>query len=93
MGIKDAGHIDVTDLCKEKTPMGRTGIQVAADVGVCGALILSGLAQCGGDPMATEVSPSIVNYATTAALEETLHCKNRDAAFNALRTKFPQVSE
>jgi hypothetical protein len=93
VGIKDGGHIDVTDLCKEKNPMGRTGIQVAADVGVCGALILSGLAQCGGDPMATEVSPLIVNYATTAALEETLHCKNRDAAFNALRTKFPQVSE
>jgi hypothetical protein len=93
VGILNAGHIDVTDLCKEKNPEGKTGIQVAADEGVCGALALSALAQCGGDAMATPVAPLIVNYATTAALEETLHCVNRDAAFNALKTKYPQVSE
>jgi hypothetical protein len=93
VGITNGGHIDVTDLCKEVNPMGKTGIQVAGEAGVCGALILSGLAQCGGDAAATPVSPLIVNYATTAALEETLHCKNRDAAFNALKTKFPQISE
>ncbi len=93
VGIKNGGHIDVTDLCKEVNPMGKTGIQVASEAGVCGASILALLAQCGGDAAATPVSPLIVNYATTAALEETLHCKNRDAAFNALQTKFPQVSE
>jgi hypothetical protein len=93
VGITNAGHIDVTDLCKEKNPEGKTGIQVASDEGVCGALILSGLAQCGGDPVATDVAPLIVNYATTAALEETLHCVNRDAAFSALKTKYPQISE
>jgi hypothetical protein len=93
VGITNGGHIDVTDLCKEKNPMGRTAIQVAADVGVCGAGILSVLAQCGGDPVATEVAPLIVNYATTAALEETLHCKNRDAAWSTLQAKFPQISE
>jgi hypothetical protein len=37
--------------------------------------------------------PEIVNYATTAALEETLHCINRDAAFTALKTKYTQVSD
>jgi hypothetical protein len=93
VGIRNGGHIDVTDLCKEKNPEGKTGIQVAGDEGVCGAVILSALAQCGGDPMATEVSPLIVNYATTAALEETLKCLNRDAAFSALQMKFPVISE
>jgi hypothetical protein len=93
VGITNAGHIDVTDLCKVKNPEGKTAIQVASDVGVCGADILSVLAQCGGDPQATPVSPLIVNYASTAALEETLQCKNRDAAWGALQAKFPQISE
>lgn len=56
-------------------------------------MILAALAQCGGDAVATEASPLIVNYATTAALEETLKCQNRDAAFSALQMKFPAVSE
>ena len=60
---------------------------------MCGATILSGLAQCGGDPVATDVAPLIVNYATTAALEEALHCQKRDAAWSALQTKFQSVSE
>ncbi len=93
VGIRNGGHIDVTDLCKEKNPEGKTGIQVAGDEGVCGAVILAALAQCGGDAMATEASPPIVNYATTAALEETLKCQNRDAAFGALQMKFPVISE
>lgn len=93
VGIRNAGHIDVTDLCKIRNPEGKTGIQVASDEGVCGALILSALAQCGGDAIATDAAPLVVNYATTAALEETLHCVNRDAAFSALKTRYPVVSE
>jgi pimeloyl-ACP methyl ester carboxylesterase len=93
VGIANGGHIDVTDLCKEKNPQGKTGIEVASEAGVCGASVLAVLAQCGGDAAATPASPLIVNYATTAALEETLHCKNRDAAFNALKAKFPAISE
>jgi hypothetical protein len=34
-----------------------------------------------------------VNYATTAALEETLHCKDRSAQFSALRTNVPSVGD
>ena len=93
VGINQAGHLDMTDLCKEKNSDGKTAIDVLRDQSICGALILSTLAQCGGDAAATEVAPLIVNYATTAALEETLHCQNRDAAFRALQTKYPHASE
>jgi hypothetical protein len=35
--------------------------------------------------------PAITNYVTTAALEETLHCTDRKAAFSMLQSKFTQV--
>jgi hypothetical protein len=58
---------------------------------VCGASILAGLAQCGTSASATESSPLIVTYATTATLEETLHCQDRTAAFAAMQGKFPDI--
>jgi hypothetical protein len=94
IGITGGDHIDVTDLCWLKSPNGQTGIQVAAKYGVCGGggvALLAALAVCGNiDP---KVGSLITNYASTAALEETLHCVNRDAAFSALQTKFPGVGD
>jgi dienelactone hydrolase len=92
VGITGAGHIDVTDLCKSKNQAGKVGIDVAKQHNVCGASVLAGLAQC-GDASVTDVAPVIVNYATTAALEETLLCKERKPAFAALKTKFSAVGE
>jgi hypothetical protein len=96
IGITGGNHLDVTDLCYQTNDQGKTGIQVANQYNVCGPStglsILNALAQCGNvtPPVA---GPEIVAYATTAALEETLHCTNRDAAFSALKTKYPQVSD
>jgi dienelactone hydrolase len=94
VGITGGDHIDVTDLCWVKNSKGETGIQVASRLGVCGGAtvaFLATIAQCGSiDP---KVGSLITNYVTTAALEETLHCVNRDAAFSALQTKFPQVGD
>jgi fermentation-respiration switch protein FrsA (DUF1100 family) len=92
VGITGAGHIDVTDLCKSKNKAGKVGIDVATAHGVCGASVLAGLAQCGA-ASATDVAPLIVSYATSAALEETLLCKEREPAFATLKTKFPAVGE
>ena len=92
VGITGAGHIDVTDLCKDKNNMGKVGLDVALEYGVCGAAILAPLAQCGA-ASATQDSPLIVSYATTAALEETMLCKDRKQAWSNLKTKFPIVGE
>jgi hypothetical protein len=99
IGITGGDHLDVTDLCAQKNSMGKTGIQIADQYNVCGTgapstslTLLNGLAKCGSvNP--TIAGPEIVAYATTAALEETLHCINRDAAFSALKTAYPQVGD
>jgi hypothetical protein len=94
VGITAANHLDVTDLCKEKNDKGRYGIQVASDNGVCGVLLgaLVTLAQCGTMPDPAK-GPAITSYVTGAALEETLQCQDRSAAFSALKTKYPEVSD
>jgi predicted dienelactone hydrolase len=92
VGIAGGNHLDVIDLCMDVNNNGKTGIQVATMYGVCGASTLASLAKCGTLSPA-KLGPEIVNYVTTAALEETLHCTNRDAAFSGLKAKYSQVSD
>jgi predicted dienelactone hydrolase len=95
VGITNADHLDVTDLCSQTNSGGQTAIQVANQYGVCsgvGLTFLNALAKCGTLSPA-QVGPQIVNYSTTAALEETLHCTNRDAAFANLKSKYSQVGD
>jgi predicted dienelactone hydrolase len=92
VGITGGDHLDVTDLCWETNSSGQTAIQVASQYGICGASLLAALAKC-GTLSPPSIGPEIVNYVTTAALEETLHCTNRDAAFSALRSKYSQVGD
>jgi predicted dienelactone hydrolase len=95
VGITNADHLDVTDLCSQTNSAGQTGIQVANQYGVCSGLgltFLNSLAKCGTLTPAV-AGPDIVNYVTTAALEETLHCANRDAAFTDLKSAYPEVGE
>jgi len=92
VGITGANHLDVTDLCWKTNASGQTAIQVAGQYGVCGASVLANLAKC-GTLSPTSVGPSIVSYATTAALEETLHCADRSAAFSGMQAKYPQIGD
>jgi dienelactone hydrolase len=95
VGITAANHLDVTDLCVEKNNQGKPAIQVAQENGVCNVVLLgivAGLAQCGAMPDPTQ-GPKITNYVTMAALEETLHCKDRSAAFSSLQSGYPAVGE
>jgi dienelactone hydrolase len=92
VGITGGDHLDVTDLCWLTNDSGQTAIQIAQQYGVCGAGLLAALAKCGTLSPAT-IGPQIVNYVTTAALEETLHCQDRSAAFSALKGKYSQVGD
>jgi hypothetical protein len=90
VGITGGDHLDVTDLC-EQNDDGQSGIQVANEHGVCNTTFLTILARCGRiDPA---LGPTITNYASAAQLEESLQCRDRTAAFENLRTKFPAVGE
>jgi predicted dienelactone hydrolase len=94
VGITAGNHLDVTDLCWQTNSSGQTAIAVANKYLTCSATlpILDALAQCGTMPDPTK-GPAIVNYTSTAVLEQTLNCVDRTAAFNNLKTEFPQVSD
>ncbi len=90
VGITGGDHLDVTDLCWETNAAGQTAIEAANQYGVCGVGLLDALAKCGTLSPPT-IGPAIVNYATTAALEETLHCQDRASAFSMLQSKYSEV--
>jgi hypothetical protein len=95
VGITGGGHLVMTDLC-QKNAVGRNAIEEAQADGVCGinsAVIigLPALFDCGTIDMATGINA--VNYASTAALEEALMCKDRSAQFANMKTNIPSISD
>lgn len=95
VGIKNAGHLNVTDLC-QTNEQGKNAVQEAVDDGVCGvnnaAIIgLPALNDCGSIDWQEGVKA--VNYASTIALEETLHCLDRTQQFDNLQTALPAVGD
>ena len=95
VGISGGGHLSVTDLCS-KNKLGKSSIEELQAAGVCGvgsAVIigLPALFDCGTVDWKKGVEA--VNYATTAALEETLLCRDRSSQFAAIKTSVAQVGE
>jgi pimeloyl-ACP methyl ester carboxylesterase len=95
VGVAGGGHLVMTDLCQRNT-LGRNAIEEAKADGVCGidsAVIigLPALFDCGTIDMATGIQA--VDYATTAALEEALMCKDRTAQFASMRANVPSVGD
>ncbi|MCP4675203.1 MAG: hypothetical protein GY854_06785 [Deltaproteobacteria bacterium] len=45
------------------------------------------------DHISVDKQTEIVNYVSAAALEETLHCMERDRAFKQLKEKYPEVGQ
>jgi hypothetical protein len=95
VGISGGGHLVVTDLC-QKNVQGKNAIEEAGANAVCGvdsAVIigLPALFDCG--TIDWKVGVEAVNYVTTAALEETLHCRDRTKQFASLKANLPQVGD
>lgn len=97
VGISGAGHLVPTDLCV-KNKAGENMIDVLNKHAICGvnppgaAIIgLAALFDCGTISVAEGMKA--VNYASTAALEETLHCKDRTAAFANMTKNVPIIND
>jgi hypothetical protein len=95
VGVTGGGHLVMTDLC-QKNALGRTAIEEAQADGVCGinsAVIigLPALFDCGTVDMTTGIKA--VDYASTAALEEALMCKDRNAQFASLKANVPSIGD
>jgi hypothetical protein len=96
VGIKGGGHLVPTDLC-QKNAQGKIATKESEDDGVCGVtsaangIGLAALSDCG--TIDWKVGVEAVNYATAAALEETLLCQDRSKQFALLKTNLPVVGE
>ena len=94
VGITGGDHLDVTDICSQTNAKGETSIDVGTRNSVCALGIVSGLAHCGSmqDP---KQGPGIVNYVSTAVLEEVLHCADRKAvlADDVVKKKFSALGD
>jgi hypothetical protein len=91
VGISNVGHLAMTDLCGGRNPSGLDAIEVAELYEVCGIWSARFLWDCEATHLPYATQSDIVDYATAAALEETLQCADRDAAFDVLVARYPDV--
>lgn len=93
VGLANTGHLAFSSLCSLRNTDGQDFLAIAAEYEVCGAQFASALFDCDAAYLADDTGWSIVQYVTSAALEETLHCSSAGANFTGLTDKFPDVGE
>jgi dienelactone hydrolase len=97
VGVTGGGHLVPTDLC-QKNADGNNAITVLHNHHYCAvdsvAIIgLPALFDCGAADFDWQIGMKDVDYATTAALEETLMCQDRKAAFANLKTALTTIGD
>jgi hypothetical protein len=92
VGIQNGGHLAFSDLCHTKNASGKDLLQVANDKGICGAQLAGFLFDCDPSQIDGPTGWNIINYASSAVLEETLQCQPA-STLSAIKTKYPQASE
>jgi hypothetical protein len=92
VGIANGGHLTFSDLCETKNASGKDLLQIASDYQVCGAQLAGFLFDC--DPMYIDgpAGWDIVNYASSAVLEETLQCQPA-VSLSSIMSKYADVAE
>lgn len=93
VGLTNTGHLIFSSLCSLHNADGQDFLEIASEYGVCGAPIAGALFDCDAAYLADTKGWEIVQYVTSAALEETLHCSNAGDNFTDLQSKYPDVGE
>jgi len=93
VGISNAGHLAMSDLCGLRNPEGKDLVAVGQEAGICGMNLATALWDCKDSYVSQERGREIINYATAAALEEKLHCADRTYAFLGFQSKYAEVGE
>ncbi len=94
IGITNAGHLVPSEICTASNEAGQNLLEIAAETEVCGAAAAGFLFQCSDELLADETGWAIVEYATSAAFEETLHCSQRGTEnLEVIQTAYPDVAE
>ncbi len=94
VGITNAGHLVPSEICTASNTAGQNLLEIAAEAKVCGAAAAGFLFQCSDELLTDETGWAIVEYATSAVFEETLHCSEMGTAnLEALVSVYPDVAE
>ncbi len=93
VGISNAGHLAFSSLCSLKNADGQDFLELGAELDVCGIAFAGALFDCEDTYTPDPTGWAITNYASSAALEETLHCSQAGANFTKITRKFPEVGE
>lgn len=94
LGLMNAGHLAFSEICSAENASGQNLLEIANEAGVCGASAAGFLFQCSDELLPDPEGWEITEYATSAALEETLHCSSVGTDNLAtIQTRFPTVVE
>jgi alpha-beta hydrolase superfamily lysophospholipase len=74
VGIENAGHLAFSDICELKNADGQNILEVALEAGVCGAQFAGFLFDCDPNFIDAAIAGHIINYSSTAVLEQVLRC-------------------
>lgn len=93
VGVANAGHLVVSDLCAIHNDEGKNMLEVAQEHDICGAGFAGGLFDCDPSYTAPEVAWEIVDATTAAVLEATLQCTDRSAVWTGLEARFDALGD
>jgi hypothetical protein len=93
VGISNAGHLAFSSLCSLRNAEGQDFLTIAEEFAVCGAEFAGLLFDCDEAYTPDATNWQISNYASSAALEETLHCSTAGDNFAGITARFPEVDE
>lgn len=93
VGIANSGHLAFSSLCSLRNADDEDFLTIATAAQICGAQFASFLFDCEPSYTPDATNWQITNFASSAALEETLHCRDVGDKFAGLQARFPEVGE
>ncbi len=92
VGIANTGHLAFSELCSLQNAAGDNIVEVGVQYDVCGTQLAGGLFQCDETFTPDPESWDIIHFASSAVLEETLHCEpNAVAPLEFIQGTYPVV--
>jgi len=94
VGIANTGHLAFSEMCALTNDTGASLIEIAQASGVCGVEFADALFQCDDAFVPDPDSWDVIHYASSAVLEEELHCEPRAAErLGEIAERFSAVGE
>jgi len=94
VGIANTGHLAFSEMCALRNAAGDDLIEIAQANDICGAQLANGLFQCDESFVPDAEGWDIIHFASSAVLEETLHCEpGASAELSLIKGRYPVVLE